>query len=340
MKDPYKVLGVSKDATSNEIKKTYRRLALKYHPDKNPDDKTAEEKFKEISSAYDILSDPNKKSKYDMFGDVKHTNPSNFDPFGAVNSIFGDFFRHHRTANIRGNDIKKIIHISFLESALGCKKTINIEHQLKCESCSGTGAKDGTALEPCKYCNGSGKIMQDNGFLQIMSTCPNCIGKGHTITDECSKCNKTGTCINRSSLSVKIPAGIKHGIAMRIVGKGMPSQHGFENGDLFLQIGVSKHHKFMRKDDLNIMSEEEVDYIDAILGAKYNVDTIHGRVQVDIPKCTQPYDVIRVREKGIITKDGETGDHLVKVKVCLPRHISSEQKKTLQKLKILKEAPL
>jgi len=328
MKNPYKVLGVKKDASTEDIKKAYRQLALQYHPDKNPDNPDAESKFKDISSAYEILNNQEKRQQYDMYGDVS-SRPQSGGP-GGVRVDIDDFFSGRRSRT-RGDDVSKRISISFMEAAKGCIKTISIDYPQECTSCKGNGSENGTSLETCSQCNGAGRIGYNQGFMQILQTCPLCQGRGSKITKPCSTCSGKGVTFKNEVLKVTIPAGLGHGSTIRLSRKGMPSQYGSENGDLYLSVLVTPHPKFKR-DGINVYSEETVNYIDAILGIKILVNTIHGQVKLKVPAGTQPNSILKIGGKGI-TRDKAKGDHLVGINVSLPTKISKKEQELLSKLK-------
>jgi len=336
MNDLYSVLGVEKSASEQELKKAYRQLALKYHPDKNPDDKEAEEKFKEISAAYEILSDAEKRKQYDTFGTVSNIgqNPQpDFDIrdiFSNMGFDFGDIFSgKQRGRPARGQDLRKSINISFMDSALGCSKNIKIEYPFSCKSCGGNGSKDGNNVYPCPTCNGSGKIGRRQGVMQILTTCAACNGRGERIAIKCDDCEGSGQKYREEVLKVSIPAGIDSNTTMRLAGKGMPSDYGGPSGDLYLSLRVMPHKKF-NKVGKTITSDEKVGYIDAILGTKIDVETIHGNVAIKVPAGTQPNSKLRLPGKGIAQ-----GDHIITINVSLPKKLSDEEKELLTKLKSL-----
>lgn len=349
MKDPYEILGISKDANENEIKKAFRQLALKYHPDKNNGSKESEEQFKDINTAYEILSDPEKRKMYDIYGtinprDVQSQSGPEIDPFEFIRRAGGfgfspDFFDFENNygqqkKNIRGQDISKEITINFLEAVLGTTKEVTIEYPYSCVSCHGTGADNGTAIKKCDTCSGQGKIGQRQGFMQILRTCPSCNGRGQIILTRCKEC-VNGQKFRTETIKVHIPIGVEDGNAIRVAGKGMSSQYNGVSGDLYLRIEVMPHEKFKR-DRFTIYSEEEINYIDAILGTKIETETIHGPVNLKIPAGIQPGHILKIKSKGVIKNKEMEGDHLVCIKVKLPTKLDKEEKELLEELKTMK----
>lgn len=340
--DLYNILGIPKESSDDEIKKAYRKLALKYHPDKNPNDLEAENKFKEISSAYSIIGDPEKRKNYDLYGTDKSQKNSGFsdNPFDQMRSsgFFDDFFygRNQRRDPIRGDDTRKPLQIDFMDAVNGAVKNINLEFSYSCTSCKGTGAKDSTSLVECSVCSGRGKIGHNQGFVQILTTCNKCMGSGKIIIEKCQDCNGKGTKKKTELLKLSIPAGIDNGITMRLAGKGEPSHYGGVNGDLFITVYVNNHPEFKRN-GLDIYSIKEIDYIDAILGSETDINTIHGSVKLTIPPGTQPNDVLKIDQKGIITKNRISGNHLVQISIRIPKIISEDKKKLLLQIRDIEE---
>lgn len=344
MQNPYKVLGVEKNATDAEIKKAYRKLAQETHPDKNPNDKSAEERFKEISAAYEILSDPEKRKQYDVYGNVSSSEHGtrSHDIYQNMRDFY-ERMRHNfggqwggpfrRTNAFKGEDLRKTLRISFMDAAKGTHKTVIIDHPTACKECKGTGADKGTALETCPMCKGQGKVATNQSFIQIVHTCSKCNGNGFVIKTKCSNCKGEGIRHKSNKLDVTIPAGVESGMSMRLAGKGVPSEYGDEPGDLYISLVIDPHPEFERS-GLNILSEKHINYTDALLGTRINVKTIHGSVKVNVPASTQPGSVLKIKGKGIRSKKN-TGDHLVRLQVDFPTSISKEEKNLLQQIRKL-----
>lgn len=332
MKNPYATLGIKKDANKKEIKSAYRKLAQKYHPDKNPDNDKAEDKFKEIAAAYGILGNEKKRTEYDNFG--SGGNPfQQYNGFG-INVDFEDMFRDFmgRSARQRtGADIRKGISISFMEAALGAEKNITIEYQKKCESCDGRGGIKPEDFRMCDVCSGTGKMGYNLGGMHYVRTCGPCRGRGRMILNKCSKCAGDGQYKHTEQLKVNIPAGVDNGMSIRLRGKGIVGPTG--PGDLYLTLQVMPHSTFTR-DRLHIKSTHKVSYIDAILGSKLGISTIHGPITITIPPGTQTDSILSVSEKGIAVAN-ETGNHLAIIKIIVPEQISESERKLLEQIKEL-----
>lgn len=333
MQNPYKILGVKKDADENEIKKAYHSLAMKSHPDKNPDKPDAEEKFKEISAAYDVLKDPKKKSEYDQFGSVGGQNYQQYSHGFNIQDIFSslgfDFGRSKKNTKGKGRNLKQRIALSFMDAAKGCKKDLLIEYPEGCDKCKSSGAKSDKDIVICSVCSGSGQIGYGQGSIYYMSTCSGCGGSGSIITHKCDKCNGTGQYNRKEKLKVSIPAGVGNGTAVKLSGKGMPGP--MESGDLYLGVMILPHKTFTRN-GLNIGSTHKINYLDAILGSKLKVDTIHGQVVLSIPSGTQPNSILKISNKGIIATNNK-GHHLVVVEVNIPKNLINEEKEALEKIR-------
>ncbi|MEE4273575.1 MAG: molecular chaperone DnaJ [Thermoanaerobaculales bacterium] len=346
-RDYYEVLGVSRTASLDEIKKAYRGLAVKYHPDRNPGDSAAEEKFKEASEAYAVLSDTAKRERYDRFGHqgVEGQQFSGFDPanFGDFADILGDLFgfgdifggrqAQRRGGRQRGHDLQYTLRISLDEAAHGVERSIRVPRLEQCDTCSGSGSKPGTTPEACGTCGGSGQVMFRRGFLSVAQTCPSCTGAGRVNRDPCESCSGRGRVERETTLSVEVPAGVDSGMRLRLSGEGEGGVHGGPAGDLFVVIAVAPHEVFERDgDDLHM--ELPLSVYQAMLGADIEVTTIRGdATALKIPAGTQPGDVLRIREAGMPNVNGRrTGDLHVHAKVVVPTKISSEQRQLVEEI--------
>jgi len=349
-RDYYEVLGVSRDASIEDIKKAYRRLALQYHPDRNPGNKEAEEKFKEISEAYAVLSDPQKRAQYDRFGHagVEEMGFHGFTDFSEIFSsdIFRDFsdifeglfggspFGSGREyvweGETRGRDLMYELSISFRESAQGTEKTITVPRYTTCPDCKGRGTKPGTSWQTCPKCHGRGQISYSRGFFYFSETCPACGGRGR-ISEPCPRCRGTGRVREEAKIRVKIPAGIKDGARLRIRGEGEAGLRRGGKGDLYLVIRVLPDSIFKREGD-NLVVEVPIPLDIAVIGGEVEVPTLEGKVKMKIPPGTQDKAVFRLRGKGIPHLYGAgRGDELVKVKVEIPSHLTKEQRELFQR---------
>lgn len=348
-RDYYEVLGVSKGADDAAIKKAYRSLAKKYHPDMNPDDKEAEIKFKEVNEAYDVLSDADKRAKYDQYGhaafDPAAGGGGGFGGFGDFGDIFSSFFGGgfggfggggaQRNGPIRGDDIGARIAVTFEEAAFGVKKDVNYNRVCRCPDCAGSGAAKGTSAETCGKCRGSGqmRVMQRLGGMQFQSTttCDGCRGKGKIIKNPCNNCRGTGFIRISKKLEVSIPAGIDDGERIALRGQGNDGRNGGGAGDLILQVTV-KPHPIFERDGYHIYCEVPLPVTDAILGAEIEIPTLEGNVKYTIPEGTQPGDSFTVKGQGIpyINGKGRRGDLLFRVNVEIPRGLSEKQREQVR----------
>ncbi|MBJ2186549.1 molecular chaperone DnaJ [Paramuribaculum intestinale] len=359
-RDYYEVLGVAKTATPEELKKAYRKLAIKYHPDKNPGDKEAEEKFKEAAEAYDVLSDPEKRQKYDQFG--HNMGPQGFPGggFGGghgftmedIFSQFGDIFGGHggfdmggfgsaaggrpRKRQRRGDDLRITLKLSLEDIAKGISKTLKLKAFAKCDHCNGTGAKDGTAFVTCPTCHGSGTVMRTQqtifGLSQSAAVCPECNGDGKIIKENCTYCNGTGVQHKEQVVSFNIPAGVADGMTLTVKGKGNAPMHGGVNGDLLVVIEEIKHPELIR-DGNDVVYNLMLDFPTAALGGSVEVPTIGGRARLKIAPGTQPGKILRLRGKGLPSTEGYgTGDELVNVMVYVPETLNDEERKLIEQL--------
>lgn len=356
-RDYYEVLGVSKGASDDEIKKAYRREAKKYHPDLHPGDKEAEAKFKELNEAYGVLSDADKKARYDQYGHAG-VDPNfgaggggaGFDGFGGFDfgDIFSDLFgggfggrSGRRNGPVRGNDVRQVVDITFEEAAFGCKKKLTLTQQEKCATCGGSGAKPGTHPTTCSKCGGSGQIRTQTrtplGYMTNVTTCPNCRGTGTIISDPCKDCHGTGKIRKTKTIEIDIPAGIDNGQTMQLGGKGEPGERGGPNGDLLITVRVRPHQVF-RRDGYNVYIDLPITFVDAALGATVKVPTIDGPVEYDIPEGTQPGTMFKLRGKGIQFIRGKNrGDEFVTVDVEVPKALSQKQKELLREFEAASE---
>lgn len=352
MKDCYEVLGVQKSATEAEIKSAYRKLAKKYHPDMNPGDKEAEEKFKDVNDAYAILSDPEKRKKYDTYGSAAFENggmggAGGFSGFGGmdfdISDIFGDIFgggfgsRSARKNNgpVRGDDLLQRVYISFEEAAFGCKKDIKYTRVCKCSDCGGSGAAPGTSPVTCSKCGGTGQVTSHQrtpfGVMQTTHACDACGGTGQTIATPCKTCRGTGLRNVQKELEVNIPAGIDHGQRITLRGMGNEGTRGGSAGDLYISVSVRPHAIFER-DGFDIYCEIPITFTDAALGAQISVPTLEGTATYYIPEGTQSGTSFTMKQKGIPNINGRgRGDLIFKVMVEVPNNLNDSQKDALRK---------
>jgi molecular chaperone DnaJ len=356
-RDYYEILGVSRSATPEELKKSYRKLALQFHPDKNPGNKQAEEKFKELSEAYEVLSDENKRRAYDQFGHAGvggAGGPGGFDfsqafggqggqGFSNLNDIFGDIFSEvfgqggrsgfggRGSRATRGSDLRYNMSVTFEEAAFGCEKQINIPRESGCKTCGGNGAKAGTQPETCGTCRGSGEIRFQQGFFTLSKTCPDCGGQGTIIKNKCPDCRGQGRKTENVRLVVKVPAGIDTGQRLKLRGEGEPGAGGGPSGDLYVVIEVADHPLFKR-DGYDVACEVPISVTQAALGGEIDAPTLGGTVKLKIPPGTQPNKKFRLKGKGIAHLSGsDRGDHFVTVSVEIPQKLNTEQRQLLER---------
>ena len=347
-RDYYDVLGVNKDASGDQIKSAYRKLAVKYHPDKNKNDKTAEEKFKEASEAYHVLSNSERKQNYDNFGHAAFENGGggrggfgNFDFSSSFSDIFEDFFgegfgggRRSRRSNNRGSDLRYDLSISLEEAYTGKKQDIKFSTSERCDTCSGSGSKPGHDAGSCSMCGGHGQVRSSQGFFTVQQTCPQCAGSGEMITHPCSSCNGQGKKQASKRISVTIPKGVDDGTRIRLAGKGEAGSRGASNGDLYLFINVDRHDLFKRS-DVNLFFEFPISITDAALGTTIEIPTIDGgKAKIKIPDGTQNGKQFRLKGKGMpFMRRGDYGDLYVQVKTEVPVYLNKQQKELLQKFR-------
>jgi len=347
-RDYYEILGVSRDADETELKKAYRKLAKQYHPDMNPNDKDAEAKFKEINEAYAVLSDPQKRKQYDMYGHsgLDGTGFDGFSGFGGFDFGFEDIFdtffggspfgrsTRRKSGPRRGNDLKYSLEISFLEAAFGVTKEINVTRMQLCHVCGGSGSKPGTKPETCRHCNGTGQIrhVQATPFGQMvnMRTCEVCRGEGTIITNPCDECRGNGRVQKISKISINVPAGIDNGQTISLRGEGEPGMMGGPPGDLYVSIRV-KPHPLFKREGYDVICEIPITFTQAALGAELEIPTLEGTIKYNIPEGTQTGTVFRLKNKGIKhLRSNAKGDQLVRVNVEVPTKLSAKQKELLK----------
>ncbi|MFL2887820.1 MAG: molecular chaperone DnaJ [Pelagibacterales bacterium MED-G40] len=351
-RDYYDVLGVNKSADKEEIKKAYRKLALKHHPDKNKGDKSSEEKFKEASEAYHVLSDEKRKANYDQFGHAAFQGAggqggfSNFDFSSSFSDIFEDVFgdfgfgrqsRGGRSRN-RGNDLRYDISINLNDAFIGTEKKVNYTTYKKCKTCSGSGAKPGSKPSACSYCGGQGRVRSSQGFFTIQQTCPECGGEGQKITNPCGNCNGMGKQQSNENVAVKIPQGVDDGTRIRLAGKGEAGSKGGSNGDLYLFISVEPHNIFKRSEE-NLYYELPISFTDAALGSTVEVPSIDGKkTKIKIPSGTQSGKQLRLKGKGMpVLKRNIYGDLYIRIITEVPTSLTKRQKELLIEFKTLED---
>jgi molecular chaperone DnaJ len=359
-RDYYEVLGVEKSVTIEEIKKTYRKLAIKYHPDKNPGDKTAEEKFKELGEAYEVLSDEQKRALYDQYGHAAFDRRAGgygrsggfHDPFEVFREVFGgasifeDLFgggRRDPTQPERGDDLRYDMEISFEEAAHGCEKEVTVTKPERCDVCQGSGAEAGSQTRTCPTCGGRGQVISSRGIFSIAQTCPHCQGAGRVVDKPCKACKGAGRRERTSKIKLRIPAGVDTGSRLRSAGNGEAGFRGGPSGDLYVVLHVKAHEIFQRDGD-DLLCEVPVDFVQAVLGADIEVPTLDGKSSLKIPAGTQPGTMFRLKGKGVKNIQGYGhGDLHVRINVEVPTHLSVAQKAKLQEFAELcngNESPL
>ncbi len=352
-RDYYEVLSVAKNAAGDEIKKAYRKVAIKYHPDKNPDDPTAEDKFKEAAEAYEVLSNEQKRARYDRYGHQASGGgggggPQNLEDIfsqcgdnfggGGFDSFFGGRGQQGGGRRVRkGSNLRIKLKLDLEEVANGVEKKIKVKRYVACDTCSGTGAKNGTDLKTCGTCNGQGQVKRVvNTMLGQMvsaSTCPTCEGEGQVVTSKCDVCHGDGRQLHEEVIPINIPAGVAEGMQLSMTGKGNFPERGGVPGDLLIQI-EEEAHELLRRDGNNIMFEQYISFVDAALGSSIEVPTIEGKVKIKVEPGTQPGKILRLRGKGIkdITGYGR-GDQLIHLNVWTPKSVSGEERELLEKLR-------
>lgn len=361
-RDFYEILGVSKTASQDEIKKAYRKVAMQYHPDRNPGDKAAEEKFKEAAEAYEILSDADKRAQYDRFGHNAFGQgrasggysgggmnmDDIFSQFGDIfgdESPFGSFFgggsgrrsSGTRSRGVRGTNLRIKIKLNFEEMAKGASKTVKVKKYVPCTTCSGSGAKDKGSIQTCGTCGGSGQVRRvQNTFLgqmQTVTTCPTCNGEGSTIAHKCTACKGDGRVYGEETVNIDIPAGVQEGMQLSMSGKGNAGERGGNAGDLIVLI-EEEAHEHLHRDGLNVAYDLHISFPEAVFGTQVEVPTIDGKAKIKIPAGTQSGKIFRLKGKGFPSVNSyEKGDQLIHVNIWTPQHVSSEEKQMLEKMK-------
>jgi len=360
-RDYYEVLGVAKSASDDEIKKAYRKVAMQFHPDRNPGDKAAEEKFKEAAEAYEVLSDAQKKQRYDQFGHAGLGGAAGGgggfggggmrmeDIFSNFGDVFGDdalgsFFgggggqrQRARGTGARGSNLRVKVKLSYEDILKGVHKTIKVKKYVRCESCSGNGAKDKSAIQSCGSCGGSGQVRRvTNTFLgqmQTVTTCPTCNGDGTQITHKCTSCKGEGRVYGEETISIDIPAGVQEGMQLSVNGKGNIGERNGQSGDLLVVIEEEKHPELIRE-GLNVLYELHISFPDAVMGLEAEIPTITGKAKIKIPAGTQAGKILRLKGKGFPSINSyEKGDQLININVWTPQNLSNEEKSILEKLK-------
>jgi molecular chaperone DnaJ len=340
-RDYYEVLGIERSASASELKSAYRKLALKYHPDRNPEDREAEEQFKEAAEAYEVLRDPQKRQIYDQFGH-QGLEGSGFSGFGGFEDIFSSFgdifedffgFRGSRRSGARvrrGADLRYDLSLDFMEAAFGTDTEINLTKLETCQECHGNGCAPGTQPETCSYCQGAGQISRSQGFFTVRTACPHCQGSGQQIKTPCKTCGGAGNRKVKKTVSVKIPAGVDRGSRLRLSGEGEPGPNGGPPGDLYVFIDVEAHD-FFRRDNTDIICRVPVSFVQAALGDTISVQTLNGEKPLEIPKGTQFGDVFRFPGEGIPSlRTGRKGDQIIQVTIETPTRLTKKQESLLK----------
>lgn len=349
-RDYYEVLSVTRDADGDTIKKAYRRLAMEFHPDKNPGNKEAEEKFKEAARAYEILSNKDKRARYDRFGHQGVDGPSGMgggaggfqdasDIFNAFGDIFGDLFGNQqrgggraRGGPRRGSDLRYLLQIDLVEVLEGAKKPITFECEDDCKDCKGSGAQPGTSVETCSDCGGRGQVVRSQGFFQMATTCPRCRGTGQMVKSPCKTCSGAGRTMVERKLLVTVPAGVDSGTQLRMTGEGEAGHKGAPAGDLYVELRVKEDPRFER-DGTNLYGEVEISYLQALLGGQVEVETLKKKKTLTIPKGCQFGQELKLNGEGLPSlRSARTGDLIYLAKVVLPKKLSKEEEKLLRQI--------
>ena len=344
-RDLYEVLGVAKSASDDELKKAYRKLAGKHHPDRNPGDASAVAAFKEAAEAFEVLSHPEKRARYDRFGHAGVENsPGNTggfqdvgDIFEAFGDMFGDMFGGSRRSGggpkaRKGESLQTSLTIEMLDAAVGCTRTLQIDKHVSCATCNGSGAKPGTQPQKCDYCDGRGQVIQSQGFFRVQTTCPSCRGRGSTIRDKCPDCRGQRVVSRTSELEVKVPAGIDNGMQLCVRGEGESGESGGPAGDLYVEIRV-KTHPLFKRDGRHLMCDVPITFAQAALGTELDIPILTGKHHIAIPAGTQPGEVFRLKNQGMPDPHGgPRGDLLVQFNVEVPKKLNKKQEDLLRQL--------
>ena len=340
-RDYYEVLGINRDANESEIKAKYRKLAMKYHPDRNPGDKEAENNFKEAAEAYEVLHDTQKRQLYDQHGHqgLEGSGFSGFGGFEDIFSSFGDIFedifgfsgsRRSSGRRQRGADLRYDMSLSFMDAAFGSETQINVEKMDTCSDCGGKGCEPGTHPETCKQCRGAGQVSRSQGFFTVRTTCPQCRGKGQSISSPCPKCKGNGKIRVSKKVSVKIPGGVDTGSRLRLTGEGESGPYGGLPGDLYVFIHVNSH-EFFQRNNTDVICQVPISFIQAALGDKVKIPTLDGEKVLDIPKGTQPGELFRFHGEGVPSlRNGRRGDQIIQVDIKTPTNINKKQENLLR----------
>lgn len=347
-RDYYEVLGVARDADEKAIKKAFREKSLQYHPDRNPGNKEAEEQFKLVAEAFEVLSNPEKRQRYDRFGHEGMSGQQGFHNVDDIFSHFSDFFgemfgfagRRGRGGPSRGDDAQIEVEISYEEAARGVTRELALQQKATCDTCNGSGAAPGYSPETCGTCNGQGEVRMRQGFLLVSAQCPHCRGEGKVIKKPCATCNGSGQKIITETLSIDIPAGIDDGMRIRHRGRGSAGRRGGPSGDLYVLVRLAEHAHLVRN-GYDVHTEVGISYARAALGCKLNVPTLQGETPLEIPPGTQPGDTFTLRGQGFprLPQEGRgTGDEIVHIRVEIPQHLSAEETELLTRLATLEDA--
>ncbi|PUZ29274.1 molecular chaperone DnaJ [Chitinophaga parva] len=355
-RDYYEILGVAKSCSQDELKKAYRKVAMQYHPDRNPENKEAEEKFKEAAEAFEVLSNPDKRAQYDRFGHAAQNRGgfggggmnmddifSNFGDIFGSDDVFGSFFGGGRSSGgrsrgrgVRGSNLRVKIKLTYEEIAKGANKKIKVKKHVTCTTCNGNGAKDKNSFQSCGTCGGSGQVRRVSqtflGQMQTVTTCPTCNGEGQIITAKCSSCKGEGRVYGEETVSIDIPAGVGEGMQLSLSGKGNAGERGGAPGDLLILIEEEQHAELQR-DGLHVAYDLHISFTDAVFGTSLEVPTIDGKAKIKVPPGTQSGKIFRLKGKGFPAVNSyERGDQLIHVNIWTPQHISSDEKAMLEKL--------